>query len=671
MTVAAATAWCSPRTGEPLVAEGATLRDDAGRWPVVHGIPYLRVGREDLVGEALAALDDGDEDAAAAVLLRDRDDWAPGDPPTLGDARAALAAPTLRAAMDALGYGPVADYFAHRLSDPTYLSGLTLLRHFAAAPVFELACGIGLFLRAAGEGASGGDVVWSKLWLARRFVVPGAELVCFDAAARFPLPDGRARTAFCHDALYFLPRKDHVAAELRRVAPTVLVGHTHNALVDNFSAGDPLDPDGYQALFPGATTYDDEELTRAHLEDRPPVPATTDDLATAPAIALVGVAHVARADDAQRAQPSGIDEPGPLRRNPLLAPDATVRWPSERYEQEYAALSPHLTDPAPPGLTAWKRRRLLVPALERDTLRFGMVGAGWVARDHLVPAMFAARGVEPVATYDPAARIDGLPAADSLDELLRHVDAVYVATPNDVHAPVVEQAAAAGVAVLCEKPMAATLEQAERMAAAVRRHGIRYATAFDQRHHPAHAELRHLIDAGRLGTVTAVRIVYACWVGPDWAPDNWRADPARAGGGALLDLAPHGLDLTSHLLQQPLEAVTALTQHRVHPYAVEDGAVLIARTTGDVLATLHVAYNHPEDRPRRRLEVVGTDGIAVATDTMGQDPGGALTVDGEAVPFDTATSPFTRMLEAFAASGPEEDRLDDDLRLMRLLEPCR
>jgi 1,5-anhydro-D-fructose reductase (1,5-anhydro-D-mannitol-forming) len=97
--------------------------------------------------------------------------------------------------------------------------------------------------------------------------------------------------------------------------------------------------------------------------------------------------------------------------------------------------------------------------------------------------------------------------------------------------------------------------------------------------------------------------------------------------------------------------------------------VLIARTSGGVLATLHVAYNHPEHLPRRRLEVVGTEGLAVATDTMGQDPGGSLTVDGEPVPFDATTSPFTRMLEAFAARvGPG---LDHDLRLMRLLEPCR
>ncbi len=74
----------SPLTGEPLRADGQhSLADGARRWPVVDGIPYLRVGREDLADEALAALDAGDRDAALAVLLADQDDWARTPPPYL------------------------------------------------------------------------------------------------------------------------------------------------------------------------------------------------------------------------------------------------------------------------------------------------------------------------------------------------------------------------------------------------------------------------------------------------------------------------------------------------------------------------------------------------------------------------------------------------------------
>jgi len=299
-------------------------------------------------------------------------------------------------------------------------------------------------------------------------------------------------------------------------------------------------------------------------------------------------------------------------------------------------------------------------------VRFGVAGLGWVARDYVVPALAEAQDATAVASFDPdpAARIDGLRAHDSLAALVAdpEVDAVYVAAPNHRHLEIVEAAARAGKDVLCEKPMAPSLADARRMLAACK--DVRYATAFDQRFHPAHVALRERI--GELGTVIAARIVYACWVGPDWAADNWRADPARAGGGALIDLAPHGLDLLRSLLGAELEEVVALKQHRVHDYAVEDGAMLAARYTGDVLASLHVAYNHPEDLPRRRLELIGTEGMAVATDTMGQDPGGMLSVNGADAAF-SRTSPFTALVDAFACGEMEAD----DLHLMELLEPWR
>ena len=186
-----------------------------------------------------------------------------------------------------------------------------------------------------------------------------------------------------------------------------------------------------------------------------------------------------------------------------------------------------------------------------------------------------------------------------------------------------------------------------------------YATAFDQRFHPAHQALRQLIADGALGTVTAVRIRYACWTGPDWSPDanphdNWRADPDRAGGGAFIDLAPHGLDLTQTLLGEPLTDVAALLQHRVHDYAVDDGAALVARSASGALLNLSVAYNCPDAFPRRELEVVGTRARALALNTMGQTPGGTLTVTDAAtgqsrpVDFDTEASPFRLQVEAFA-----------------------
>ncbi len=353
---------------------------------------------------------------------------------------------------------------------------------------------------------------------------------------------------------------------------------------------------------------------------------------------------------------------------PATAVGAQRGWPSV-----------HSTHPRPPSLQERGPGR---------TVGWGIVGCGWVARDHLLPGLRATPGARLVGACDrdPAAALrlagDDALATTDLDALLGApgLDAVYVATPNSAHRAVVEAVAARGVPVLCEKPLAADVRDAEQMVAACA--GVLAGTAFDQRFHPAHRRIAEIVAAGELGTVTAVRIVYACWLPPDWSPDgaphdNWRVDPARAGGGALVDLAPHGIDLVGALLGgDDLDHLQVLLQRRVHPYPVDDGAVLAGRTAGGVLLSGHVAFNTPDALPRRRLEVVGTRAQLVAEDTMGQTAGGRLTTVDAAgtatdVPFDTATSPFAAQLAAFSAAvagtagwpwAPERD-----LRLHRLL----
>ena len=307
-------------------------------------------------------------------------------------------------------------------------------------------------------------------------------------------------------------------------------------------------------------------------------------------------------------------------------------------------------------------------------MRWGIVGCGWVARDYFAPAVREVRGHALTALCDPsteaAAAIDpALPRVTEIGALSDLCDAVYVATPNHLHAAQCEAAAAAGLGILCEKPMATSAEDCARIVRAVERAGVPYATAYDQRHHPAHVALREAVAAGALGRVSQVLIRYACWVDAGWAPDNWRLDAARAGGGAAIDLAPHGLDLAAHLLGERPVAVQAMLGRRQG--VVDEGGLVTAAFPSGAVASISVGYDCPEAFPRRRLEVIGDRAMARAEDTMGQTPGGRATLidaAGEArdLPFDAARSPFLGQVEAFAQAGPDAAGRDAALTAMLL-----
>ena len=347
-------ALLSPITREPLVPVGKDfLRDADGRlWPVLDGIPFLRVGRDTLVERMVDRLQAGDGVAAFVTALGDQDDWWTGPAPAEDRLRRVICERdhlSLRAAMDLLGFQRVGDYFAHRWTDPTFLSGLAMLEaHWKPTNnAFELACGIGQFggeLAQRGVSFTGGDVVFSKLWLARHWVLPAdVALICFDASAPWPVMKHRFDLVFCHDAFYFLEPKAEIAAKFRMLATAggrVAVGHIHNSEVATLSSGSAVSTADLTQMFPDAVFYDDAELTRAFAEGRKPQSASPDALRHVDAFSL---------EDHEMASTCPIVEgpatlrPSATRRlNPLYRPTRDgfeITWPSDRYESEYAALA--------------------------------------------------------------------------------------------------------------------------------------------------------------------------------------------------------------------------------------------------------------------------------------------------------------------------------------------
>lgn len=312
---------------------------------MVEGIPYLRTDSEGLVAVALDHLDAGCFDDALVALLTDQDAWWTGSATDLRELKRLVRERetlSLREALALLRLGPVADYFAYRWSDPTYLAGLALLEAHWAGPAtaFELASGIGHYLRElGGRGVAcvGADVVFAKCWLAKNWVAPDARYVVFDAAEPWPIACATFDLVQCHDAFYFFPKQPEIARRLRGAvepAGMLAVSHIHNTAYYDGAKGPALRPDELAVMFPGATPYDEAELLGALLEARAPSPIRWVD-ASAPSVEAVsfveGGAGMARALVGGLALPRAGAR---LRDNPLLV-DGRVRWPSEHYQGEY------------------------------------------------------------------------------------------------------------------------------------------------------------------------------------------------------------------------------------------------------------------------------------------------------------------------------------------------
>jgi predicted dehydrogenase len=206
------------------------------------------------------------------------------------------------------------------------------------------------------------------------------------------------------------------------------------------------------------------------------------------------------------------------------------------------------------------------------------------------------------------------------------VQLVDVCTPGSSHAEISIAALGAGKHVLCEKPLANTVEEARAMAdaaASAAAHGVRAMVGFNFRRVPAVALARRLIADGRLGTIRHVRGAYLAShvVDPDF-PLVWRLQADQAGSGALGDLGAHVVDLAQYLLGDRIAGVSALTETFVKerplpggggrgPVTVDDAALFIARFSGGAVANFEATRFASGHKEGLRVEVNGDQGSVV------------------------------------------------------------
>lgn len=264
-------------------------------------------------------------------------------------------------------------------------------------------------------------------------------------------------------------------------------------------------------------------------------------------------------------------------------------------------------------------------------VNWGIIGVGGIASRRMLPASEHMQKTHFVSVMGPdgdeTRRIAGeygTRACTTEAELLSDPDvqAVYIATPVYLHHQQVLQAAAAGKHVLVEKPIALSVHKGEEMVRACQDAGVYLTEGYMMKYHALNARAAEMVADGEIGQVVFCRAQLSCWY-PD-IPGAWRQDPAKGGGGALMDMGTHLFDLLEYVTGSTIQEVCAYTGTLTFNYPVEDSSTTLMRFTNGAQGVADAFFNVPDSAGQDRLEIYGNKGSIQAEATIGQMPGGRM-----------------------------------------------
>jgi len=265
-----------------------------------------------------------------------------------------------------------------------------------------------------------------------------------------------------------------------------------------------------------------------------------------------------------------------------------------------------------------------------SNIRWGVIGSGGIAKRRTIPeGISKANNAELTAVFDIDAQVNaevakkfGAKEAASINALLNEdIDAVYIATPAHLHDEQVRACAKVGKHVLCEKPLGMTVAEAEKMIGMCKQMGVKLGCALMMRFVAQHAEALKLIREGKLGKLTYARAQLSCWYPP--IEGAWRQDPATGGGGSLIDMGGHCIDLLEMFFGR-VAKVSCFINNNVHDYKSEDSAVAMLFFENGALGTVDTFFCIPDNSSKNALELYGSKGSIIAKGTIGQAPAGEM-----------------------------------------------
>ena len=263
-------------------------------------------------------------------------------------------------------------------------------------------------------------------------------------------------------------------------------------------------------------------------------------------------------------------------------------------------------------------------------VKWGVIGAGGIASRRTIPeGIIPANNAQLVAVMDVRKEVVeelackfGVKGYFSEEELLKdkEVEAVYIATPAFLHATQSIKALQAGKHVLVEKPIALDTEEAEKMIEEAKKRNLKLGVGFMMRFHSHHQKFREMVEQGELGTPVMGRAQLSCWYPP--IEGAWRQIPEKGGGGSLIDMGNHCIDLLEFIFNTRVKELICFAETVIHNYPVEDSAIMVAKFENGALGIVDSLFSIPDHGSKNRLELYGTKGSILAEGTIGQLPTG-------------------------------------------------
>ncbi len=266
-----------------------------------------------------------------------------------------------------------------------------------------------------------------------------------------------------------------------------------------------------------------------------------------------------------------------------------------------------------------------------NKIKWAIIGAGGIADRRTMPAIIKDDLSEIVALYDRNAKVaeklgekyDVAYYTDIEQMLIKsECDAVYIGTPVACHYEQASLCLKHGKHVFIEKPVCITAKEGKKLVKKAKDSDKQLTVGYMMKYHNLHLKAKELIKSGGVGSPNNVRAQFSCWY-PD-IEGAWRQKKSLGGGGAIMDLAVHAIELIEFLLDEEIEDVKAFYGTQTFSYEVEDSAVIIFRTKSGVLGHIDVNFNIPDKASESKLEIYGDKGYIICKNTLGQEEKGNL-----------------------------------------------